>query len=178
MNIPASPTLSLATMPGIANGVASPQPDELRALGAAFLAGIGSGHRSMLPLAVQSWQTPQRGLLARVLVTVLAAGELFGDKLPIAPDRRMPLALVGRAVTGGLVALGAAPRGRTRVANVAVGSAAAILATYAGARLRRQLGRRMPAVVAALVEDALTLGLSLVAARLARPSRAPIESRS
>lgn len=171
MNIPASPTLSLATMPGIENGVLPSHPGDLRALGASFLAGIGSGHRSMLPLAVQSWQSPQRSLLARVLVTVLAAGELFGDKLPFAPDRRAPLALAGRAVTGGLVALGTAPRGRARIVNVLVGSAAAVLATYLGARLRKQLGRRLPGIAGALVEDALTMGISLAAAKLARPSR-------
>lgn len=172
MNLPASPTLSFATMSGIAHGVAPSHSDDLRALGASFLAGIGSGNRSLLPLAVQSWKTPQRSMLARILVTVLAAGELFGDKLPFAPDRRAPLLLAGRALTGGLVAFGTAPRGRARIANVLVGSAAAILATYAGARLRKQLGRRLPGIVGALVEDALTMGISLAAAKIARPARA------
>lgn len=169
MNTPAAPPVTLANLAAIDVG----GPTELRAFGASLLAGLGSGQRSMLPLAMQTWRTPSRGVLARILVSVLALGELVADKLPTTPDRRTPLALAGRIVTGALAGYQIAPRGRARFARAALGAAAAVAATFAGARLRRALDRRLPGAFGALAEDAFTLGLAWAAANLARPRLAP-----
>ena len=168
MNLPVTPTVSLATMPAIDPGVGE-RSMRLRALGASILGGLGAGHRSLLPLAIETWQRPRRGRFLRLAVTALAIGELVADKLPMMPDRRRSLALAGRIVTGALVGSQAASRGKSRLDRMLfgfVGATAAVVATFVGARLRRKLDRRLERPAGAFVEDAIALGVSWAAAKV------------
>ena len=98
-------------------------------------------------------------LLWKVLV-LTEIGELVGDKLPIAPSRTTPPPLLGRAVSGAVV--GAAvfvSEDRRATTGAALGSTAAIIAAFAGERLRALAVEKtgLPAPVVALAEDATVL---------------------
>lgn len=140
-----------------------------------------TGARSMMGLALLSRQLrkhPSRRLgrsrlafmqsprTAKVL-TLLAAGELIGDKLPSAPDRTSPPALVGRALSGALIGATLSTRQRQpRRTGVFIGLASAALGTYATFHVRQRLGQStgFPDPVWAVLEDALvvTLGQQLL----------------
>ena len=99
---------------------------------------------------------------------LLEIGEMLADKLPITPSRTSPPPLLGRMASGGLVGAALfASESRRAVAGGALGAAAALVAAYAGERLRaraaQKLGLSDPAV--ALIEDGIVL---LVGARLLR----------
>jgi uncharacterized membrane protein len=99
---------------------------------------------------------------------VLEVGELFVDKLPVAPSRTSPPPLLGRAASGGLVgaALFASGGGRMAAGGV-LGAVSALVGAYAAERLRllgaQKLG--VPDTLLALLEDCIVL---LGAARLLR----------
>jgi uncharacterized membrane protein len=99
---------------------------------------------------------------------MLEIGEMFVDKLPVAPSRTAPPPLLGRAASGGLV--GAAlfvSDGRRAAVGGALGAASALIGAYVGESLRL-LGAerlRIPDPVVALLEDGVVL---FGAARLLR----------
>jgi uncharacterized membrane protein len=102
---------------------------------------------------------------------LMELGELVGDKLPMAPSRTSPPPLLGRAVLGALV--GAAifvSEGRRAATGAALGSSAAIVAAFAGERLRALAVEKtgLPDPVVALAGDAIVL---LVGLRLLRNVR-------
>ena len=121
-----------------------------RTLGLAALAGARTLAAPAL-LSRQLQQHPSRRLsrtrlatlqsprTAKVL-TLLAAGEMIGDKLPGVPARISPIALAGRGLSGALV-------GATLFASqrdnpwrgAAVGSLSALAGAYATYHLRKQL---------------------------------------
>ncbi len=140
--------------------------------------------RSMTPLALlsiaaQEPGTPVGHAVARMpllrhlrsrgaLVTfgLAALGELAGDKLPFIPARVSFGPLLGRAIIGATAGAivssgwsGSAERGARR------GAAAAFLAAWFGYTARTQLSRRtpIPDPVWALAEDALAIGLGILA---------------
>ena len=76
---------------------------------------------------------------AKVL-TLLAAGELVGDKLPFTPARISTPALVGRGLSGALV--GAAQFKRSRRSPLA-GSTVGIIGALGGAFVTYQLRKRL-----------------------------------
>ena len=97
--------------------------------------------------------------ISKVLV-LTELGELVGDKLPITPSRTSLLPLLGRAASGALV--GAAvfvSEGNRATTGAALGSTAAIVAAFAGERLRALAVEKtgLPAPVVALAEDATVL---------------------
>lgn len=101
--------------------------------------------------------------LSKVIV-VMELGELVGDKLPKTPSRSALPPLLGRAASGALV--GAAvfvSEGRRATTGAALGSTAAIVAAFAGERLRalavEKTGLPDPAI--ALAEDATVLLIGL-----------------
>ena len=94
------------------------------------------------------------------LFLLAAAGELVGDKLPSTPSRTAPPPLIGRAGSGALVGAAIfASEGRRAAAGGAIGAAAAVVAAYAGERLRARLGEitDLPDPAVALVEDWVVL---------------------
>ncbi len=93
-------------------------------------------------------------------LVLMELGELVGDKLPATPSRTALPPLLGRAASGALV--GAAvfvSEGRRATTGAALGSTAAIVAAFAGERLRALAVEKtgLPAPVVALAEDATVL---------------------
>ncbi len=94
------------------------------------------------------------------LVTALAAGECVADKLPFAPSRLQPPALLWRLVSGG--SCGSALAGRadgSRMIGACAGALGALAAAYGGYGLRRYLtkGVGLPDAPVALFEDAIAV---------------------
>lgn len=105
--------------------------------------------------------------LSKVL-TVLAAGELVGDKLPATPSRTSLPLLLGRAASGGLVGAALfASAERPATSGGILGAGAAVAGAFAGEKLRGLAGQKsgIPDPIVALVEDGVAL---LVGHRLTR----------
>lgn len=139
-----------------------------------ILIGLPSGARSLAPLAVVA-DAARRGALrdraapawlaslaVGIGLSALAAGELWGDKLPAAPDRTVPAGLIGRLLTAGLAGAALAPK-RRAWSGAALGAATAVASAYLTFALRSRAMRRFGQTRSGLVEDALTLVLSRLA---------------
>jgi len=141
----------------------------------AFLLGIAAGLRSFTPLAAVSWAahlgalrvtgTPLAFMGARyvpILLSICAIGELIADKLPQVPSRKKPGPFIVRILSGALTgstvgaALGSLPFG------LIAGAVGAVIGTLGGAaaraRMAAQFHKDLPA---ALIEDAVTIGISI-----------------
>ena len=143
------------------------------------LLGLCTGLRTMTPIALVCWYArlgylPMQGTWAFWLATpitvgvfsLLAVGEYIGDKLPNTPNRTAPLPLISRLAFGGFVGAIIATSLRGSVVEGAVlAILGAALGTFGGYRVRHYLvhNHRWPDMPIALVEDVLTLVLSLVA---------------
>jgi uncharacterized membrane protein len=148
-----------------------------------ILIGLSAGSRSMTPLAAVSEAAHSGHLPAdsgapswlgsdwmAAGSKALAAGELWGDKLPSAPDRIVLAGILARIVTGGLAGAALAPR-RQRYLGAALGAGAAVAASYVTYHARMKAIRRFGQTRSGLVEDALTLGAAQMVRR-AMPERA------
>ncbi len=114
------------------------------------------------PFAALGFPGVSRALL------LLEIGEMFVDKLPVAPSRTSPPPLLGRAVSGAFV--GAAlvvSDGRRAAVGGALGAVSALMGAYVGERLRLLGAERLgiPDPIVALLEDGVVL---FGAARLLR----------
>ena len=94
------------------------------------------------------------------IADALAVTELIADKLPFIPDRVKPGSLVFRAISGAACGyLMANKKKRThgeKWMSAFVAGAAAVAASYAGYEFRTRV--KLPPLVAALMEDAFTVG--------------------
>lgn len=148
----------------------------------ALLIGVVAGLRSLTAPAVVAWATApallgwidlhgtwaswMASIVAVVVFTVLAVGELINDKLPKTPPRTAAPIFAGRIVMGGLAgaALGAWPH--WTFTALGAGVIGAVLGTLGGYQARKRLaaaaGRDLPI---ALLEDAVAIvgGLVIVA---------------
>lgn len=143
-------------------------------LGLAFLIGFLNGARTFLAPALVAWSAAFGWLdiagtglgwlgapAPAAILTLLALGELYGDKRPEAPNRTISYGLVGRiamgAVTGAAIAMGAVDPA-SGWAGAALGALGAAIGTFATLRARLWLagkfGKDLPA---ALTEDALLI---------------------
>jgi len=148
--------------------------------------GVVAGLRSQLPFALLALAARRgefaadagrplallRASAALPLLGFAAVGELVGDKLPTTPSRLAPGPLLGRVAFG--AAAGAAvarEAGRAVGLPAALGGAGAALGSVVGYRLRAGAGRAtgLPDPILAVVEDALAIGLGVVALRRRRP---------
>lgn len=128
-------------------------------LGAGLIAGLRS---FSAPAAVSSALAGQADLAAQAapLLQLLAAGEMFADKLPFMPDRTSPPVLASRALIGGAAgAAVAAAYGRNLLLGAALAGSAAVLSSYVGLAMRRAATDRLglPDQIVALAEDALVV---------------------
>ncbi len=139
-----------------------------------FCVGIVAGMRAMTPLALVAFLA-RRGALAEpvpplsrataVALAALAAAELWGDKLPSAPDRTILPGLVGRAGTGAIAAASLAAPHERRTAAI-LGAVTAAVGAHVTLALRKRAMHRYGQVPTGLFEDAVVLGLSAwIAAR-------------
>ena len=95
-------------------------------------------------------------------LTLLAVGELVGDKLPGAVNRISPAPLIGRGLAGALVGATLFTRQRQpQRTGVAVGAVGAVAGAYATYHLRKRLGQTtgFPDPVWAVLEDGLVIAL-------------------
>jgi uncharacterized membrane protein len=138
-----------------------------------FLLGCLTGLRSLTPSAVVCWAAhlgwlhfagTKLAFLGRpatlVVLTLLAVIELIADKLPQTPARTAPLGLIARIVFGGLGAVAlATSTGGNLLGAAIVGVAGALVGTFAGYRIRRDLVLRahLADFAVALVEDVVAV---------------------
>jgi uncharacterized membrane protein len=147
----------------------------------ALLIGVVAGLRSLTAPAVVAWAAYigwidlhgtwaswLTNIIAVIIFTVLAIGELINDKLPKTPARTAPPIFAARIVTGGLAgaALGAWPH--WTFTALGAGVIGAVLGTLGGYQARKRLvaatgGRDLPI---ALLEDAVAIvgGFAIAAA--------------
>lgn len=145
----------------------------------AILIGITAGLRAMTPLAAISWgaylgwidlsATPAAflgNIIAVIIITLLAIGELVTDQLPNTPSRKVPMQFGARVVLGALT--GALLMPGSWIIGALLGAVGAIIGTLAGAEVRAYLaksfGRDLPA---ALIEDVLAVVLAFIVVYLA-----------
>ena len=147
---------------------------------AILLVGLLTGARTFAPVALVAWASAFGWLdsagtwvgwlgtpAAAAVLTLLALGELYGDKQPEAGNRTVWLALVGRMVVGALagaaVALGA-DAALSGAMGAGLGAAAAAVGTFITFHFRAfcadRMGKDLPA---ALLEDALVIGGTVLA---------------
>jgi uncharacterized membrane protein len=131
----------------------------------AAVLGTVTGARTFLAPAALALRG-RLGKVAKFTVPVLAAGELVGDKLPVAPPRVEGPGLVGRVVSG---ALSGRVSGGVRGARV--GAAFALAATYPSQVLRAQIVSRtgVPDIACAVPEDLLAATLAAASSSEPRP---------
>jgi uncharacterized membrane protein len=138
-----------------------------------FLLGSVTGLRSMSGPALVCWGIHLGWLtvagsplfflghpISLVVFSVLAVGELIGDKLPQIPNRIDPGPLVARMVFGGMSGWVLAVSGHVPVvAGVACAAVGAVAGAFAGFHIRRAITRRgMKDFPVALVEDLIAVG--------------------
>lgn len=153
-----------------------------------FLIGLVAGSRALTPLAAVS-EAARRGQLppgnggpswlghpaTAAGLKLLAAGELFGDKLESAPDRIAPVSVLARIATGGIAGAALAPR-RYALAGAALGAVAAVGAVYLTFTARKAAMARFGQKATGLVEDAITVGAAGMV--LKAGERAPAKPRT
>lgn len=146
----------------------------------AAVLGTVTGARTFLAPAALALRG-RLGTAAKFAVPVLAAGEIVGDKLPMAPPRVEGPGLIGRVVSG---AISGRVSGGVRGARV--GAAFALAATYPSQALRARIVRRtpLPDIACAVPEDLIAASLAVVAsddrertppAKTVRPARGKAE---
>ncbi len=141
-----------------------------RTVGRSLAIGAATGGRSFSGIAAVSLSStrderPLGNPVAKVLVGLLAVGELILDKSPKAPNRLEPRGLAGRIIFGGASAGLLARRHRTSpIPQVVVGMAAALMTAFVGhwgrSRLAGRFGADLPG---ALIEDGVVQSLAWVA---------------
>ncbi len=147
-------------------------------LAAALVLGLFTGLRTFTPVAVVCWAarlgwislgaTPLSFLgstAATVAISLLAIGELIGDKLPWIPNRTALLPLIGRMLMGALCALVLSlASGQSGPWAIVAGVAGSLMGAFAGFHLRRSLVAKgkLPDVAVALGEDLIALGGSFL----------------
>ncbi len=134
----------------------------------AAVLGTVTGARTFLAPAALALRG-RLGTAAKFTVPVLAAGEVVGDKLPMAPPRVEGPGLVGRVVSG---AVSGRVSGGARGARV--GAAFALAATYPSQSLRAQIVKRTPVpdIACAVPEGLIGIALAGVASTEPRPEPA------
>ena len=143
---------------------------------AALLLGAIAGLRAVTPVAAVCWAaalgrlnltgTPLAildSLLAAGIATIAAGFELFSDKLPKTPSRKVPVQFGARVLLGGLAGAAVAAT-HAMLIGALLGILGAVAGAFGGAAARealaRAFGRDLPA---ALTEDAVAVvGAALV----------------
>lgn len=143
------------------------------------LLGAATGMRTFTPMAVICWfayagQMPVDGtwawwvakLVTAIVFTVLAVGELIGDKLPRTPDRTSMGPLIARILFGGLVGgIVAASLNGSEFEGVILGVGGALVGAFGGYLIRREIVMRSGSKdwPVAVAEDLVTVGFAVLA---------------
>ena len=142
--------------------------------------GVVAGLRSLMAPAVVAWAAHLGWLhlqgtslsfmgskAAVVIFSLLAIGELIGDKLPRVPKRTAVAPLLARIVTGGLsAACLCALANQSLGIGAGLGAVGAVIGAFGGYNVRKYLVNqlKLPDLIIAVLEDliAITLVLFLV----------------
>ena len=146
------------------------------------LLGFATGLRTLTPIAILcwyvhtgeisvdgTWATWAGRLVTALVFSVLAAGELVGDKLPQTPNRIAPFPLLARVVFGGLCgAIAAAALRGPGLEGVLLGILGAAIGAFVGFMVRKSLTTNLdcPDWTIALTEDLITIFLAIFAAHI------------
>lgn len=138
----------------------------------AFFIGFFAGLRSLVAPATTAWAA-QLGWLklerplsligslpSVVIFTLLAIGELVGDKWSKAPNRTSAPGLIARIITGGVAgACVSVGGGQPAIAGAVLGAAGGIVGCFTGFYARTRLVKvlRLPDIYVALCEDLLAV---------------------
>ncbi len=149
---------------------------------APFGIGFVTGLRSMTAAAALSWaaslgRTRFRWIPAgpgpRRFATAAALAEMAGDKMPFAPDRRIPPSFAARLLIGAVGGTALAGRGATPLGGALAGMAGAVAGTLLGRAARGTNTPPGAGWARGLTEDAVAAGLATALVCLAeRRSRA------
>lgn len=91
---------------------------------------------------------------------MLAAAEMLGDKLPFAPDRIKPMALIGRALSGALVGATLSRTSKKRkLGGGVIGLVSAVISSYVIFYVRKELAKSsiIPDSALGALEDILVV---------------------
>ncbi|MCG5249504.1 hypothetical protein [Methylorubrum extorquens] len=153
--------------------------------GASFGIGFVAGMRSMSACAALTWAASQgrtRGNLipagpgARALATAVAAAEMAGDKMPFAPDRRIPPSFAFRLAVGAIGGWVLVGRRASPEYGALAGVAGAVAGTLFGRGARGGDSRTEAGRSRGLAEDAVAAGLAVLVVMSAEPRRQPRSS--
>ena len=141
--------------------------------------GAATGMRTFTPMAVICWfaytgYLPVEGtwaswvakLVTAIVFTVLALGELVGDKLPKTPDRTATGPLIARLIFGALVGgIVAASLNGSEIEGVILGVGGALVGAFGGQLIRREIVERSGSKdwPVAVAEDLVTVGFAVLA---------------
>lgn len=141
--------------------------------------GFMTGARSMMPMCILCWFAYKHHVplhntwafwcenkISVIVFTVLAAGELVGDKLPMTPNRTAVFPLIARVCFGGLVgAIGATALHGAALEGILLGAISALAGTFAGFYIRSWIVTRfnVPDLPVALLEDVVVIGSCVLA---------------
>ncbi|MBY0611186.1 MAG: DUF4126 domain-containing protein [Beijerinckiaceae bacterium] len=137
----------------------------------AFLIGVVAGMRTLMaPTAIAfaatlgklqldgSWLAFFASRYTPWIATFLALGELYTDKLPTTPSRKVPVQFAARLVSGGLSGAAIGLSAGSLWSGLALGVAGALVGTFAGSAARGRMaaafGNDRPA---AFIEDAVAI---------------------
>lgn len=147
-----------------------------------FGIGFVTGMRSMTACAALTWAASEgrtrgdlipNGAGARTLATTAAVAEMVGDKMPFAPDRRIPPSFAFRLAIGAAGGWALAGRRASPEIGAVIGLAGAIAGTLLGRAARGADSQTNSGRINGLVEDAVAAGLAtLVVATAERHPRA------
>jgi uncharacterized membrane protein len=138
--------------------------------------GLVTGMRSMTTVAALGWASSlgagrlgwvPSGSRARFAVTAAALGEMAGDKMPFAPDRRIPASFALRLLLGGLGGVMFANRSLPLSRGALAGVAGAVAGTLLGRAARGATTRSRADLVRALAEDGTAALLAVASVRAA-----------
>ena len=134
-----------------------------------FGIGFVGGMRSMSACAALSWAASQGrtrdGLIpgspsARAVTTVAALAEMAGDKMPFAPDRRIPPSFAFRLAIGAVGGWALTGRCASPRTGALVGVAGAVTGTLLGRAARGSDSRTTHGRSKGLAEDVVAAGLA------------------
>ena len=136
---------------------------------ASFGIGFVAGMRSMTASAALSWAASLRrsrvawipsGDLPRRVATAAAVAEMAGDKMPFAPDRRIPASILARLAIGAVGGVAFSGRNVSVLDATLSGMVGAVAGTVLGRAARGATTRTRADWVRALSEDAVAAGLA------------------
>lgn len=98
------------------------------------------------------------------ILSILSIGEFVGDKMPFAPNRIAPPALIGRCISGALAGAGIYKAGGGAwYTGAFLGGVTAVVSTFGSFYLRRSMVKHAHLIdpIIGSIEDAIVLGSGL-----------------